>query len=225
MKVEWKTLRLAETTGEGYAETARPIDDLIDAAVHRELSTKKPVVVWIYDVEDDKTNSNLEGSIFNDEKTALALKQFHCLKGEIQTMPDSREVEKLKRMAPIFYFYDPSGGRLDTLTGRRATSRSGVTSRIEKLWDLAYEVSLKKYARDMARILDEMEKIDNKRARLLDQIDRAADNPRKLAGLKREEDELKKQEESVLAEEREVLAGVALKTDWTAAPEGESAKK
>lgn len=225
MRVDWKTLRLAEFTSEGYAETSRPVDDLVNDAVKKELgTTKKPVLVWIYDVEDDRTNSNIESSVFGDEKVALAMKQFVCLKAEIQSMPDSREAEKLVRTAPIFHFFDPSGARIDTLNGKRATSRSGVTARIEKLWDLSYEVRLREYSRDMARVLDQMERIDGDKARLLDQMDRAADNPRKLASLKREEEDLKKEEENVLAEERKILAGVTLKSDWTA-PKDEAAQK
>ena len=130
----------------------------------------------------------------------------------------------MKAIAPVIRFYDPAGSQVHEMKGKRATSRSTFTTRVERLWDLSFAVRLKEYARDMGDVLDEMEKVDGDKSRLADQMERAADNPRKLAALQKELDELKAREEAVLAAEREVLAGVVLREEWLKEGE-ESASK
>jgi hypothetical protein len=214
VKVEWKALRLAESTP-GYADSARPFDELIQSAVKARAEARQPIVIWICDVEDDKGNINLEKKIFNDEKVGLAMKRFICLKAELQSLPDEREAEKLMRKAPLFYFYDPAGEEFGkTLFGKRAASRSGFCSQLEKLWDHSFSTKLKDYHKLMSKLLDELDKLESEKSRLTSKMDRAADNPPKLAKLKKEEEELKAEEAKLEKEEQEILASVELNTQF-----------
>ena len=209
---------------EGYADSGQPLEDVIKAAVEKEASAKRPLVIWLCDAEDDKTNDALEAKIFRDEKIALAMKRFTCLKGEIQTIPDERQMEKVLRQAPVFYFYDPAGNRLDQLEGRRATSRSGFSGRIEKLWDVSFEMRLKDYSKKMGHVLDRMDKLEGEKQRLTAKMDRAADNAPKLRRLQAEEAKLKEQETAIQKDEQAILDSLKVRPEFLDAP-GESAQK
>ena len=216
-------LRMTAIT-EGYADSAQPLDDVIKAAVEKETSAKKPIVIWLCDAEDDKTNDALEAKIFRDEKIALAMKRFTCLKGEIQTIPDERQMDKILRKSPIFYFYDPGGNCFSRLEGRRATSRSGFSGRVEKLWNISFEMRLKDYTKKMGHILDQMDRLEGEKQRLTAKMDRAADNAPKLKRLQREETKLKEREALIQKDEQDVLDALKIRAEFTDAP-GESARK
>ena len=223
VKVQWETLRLAESTP-GYAATAKPLDEIIQAAVSARATVRKPILIWICDAEDEKGNDQLEKKIFNDEKVGLSLKRFICLRGEIQTLPDDKQAQKLFRKAPLFYFYDPAGKAFGKpLYGKRATSKSGFCRQLEKLWNVSFEMKLKDYSKQMGKILDKMDKLEAEKSRLTDKMDRAADNPRKLAVLKKEEDKLQAEEDKITAEEKEIVDAVALKDEYL--PKDENAAK
>jgi hypothetical protein len=214
VEVKWKTLRLAEATEGGYAETTVPIDELIADAVKRHLGERKPIVVYICDEEDEKTAKALDSKVFCDEKVGLALKRFVCLKGAIQTIPDDRMMAQMAKKTPIFHFYDPAGNHFNTLSGRKATSKSGFSSRVGKLWDLSFTMRLKDYTKRMGKVLDRIDKLEAEKERLSAKMERAADNPGKLKGLQREEEALTKLEEELQKDEQEILETCALKKEF-----------
>lgn len=188
---------------------------MIKAAVEARAEAKQPIVIWICDAEDDKGNVNLEKKIFNDEKVGLAMKRFICLKGELQTLPDEREAAKLARKTPLFYFYDPAGEQFGKpLYGKRASSRSGFCSQLEKLWDHSFSTKLKVYHKSMSKLLDKLDKLESEKMRLTSKMDRAADNPSKLAKLQKEEEALKAEEEKLEKEEQDILASVKLSSQF-----------
>ena len=149
MKVDWKTIRLSEENEEGYGESAKPIDDIIKAEIKKRVGNGRPALVWIFDGEKDQKNDLLEGKLFGEEKIGLALKRFSCLRGDIMSIPDDRLLKKIARRVPMFYFYDPAGDLLEKLEGKRATSRSGVVGRVEKLWRMSFDLKLKAYVKQM----------------------------------------------------------------------------
>jgi hypothetical protein len=214
VQVDWQTLKLAETTGGNYAESARPVQDLVNEAAAKAAGGQRPVLVFVFDPEDTKTNDSLEANVFTDEKVGLALKRFACLRAALDSIPDAKAAEALKRQAPLFYFFDPSGKPADTLSGKRATSKSGFSSRVEKIWNLSFEKPLKEFASAMAEILDRFDKVATDLARVADQITRAADNPQKLAGLQKDEAALKAVEAAIQQDEKKVLDGVTVREEF-----------
>jgi hypothetical protein len=226
VKVEWERLRLAAATPGGYADTSKPVEELIQAAVDARAKERKPCVVWLCDAEDDRKNEQLEKKLFFDEKIGLAMKRFICLRADIQAIPNDREAEKLYRKAPLFYFFDPAGKQFGrTLYGKRAASRSGFCRQLEKLWDLSFEMKLKVYSKQMGKILDELDKLEGEKNRLTGKMDRAADNPRKLEQLKKEEEALKAEEDEITAKEKEILDAVTLREEFRAPDGNESVQK
>jgi hypothetical protein len=179
--------------------------------VKRRASDQKPAIVWIFDPLDDSTHEALNAKIFCDEKIGLALKQFICLKGDVESIPDEKQMKKMQRKTPLFYFYDPAGKLFSNLSGKRATSRSGVSSQIEKLWGVCYEMKLRDYARKMSDLLDRLDKLESKKKQLEQKMAKAASKPSKFKALQREEAKLKAQEEKLLESEQKILEACKLR--------------
>jgi hypothetical protein len=186
--------------------------------VKNRLSEQKPIVIYICDEEDEKSEKALDSKVFCNEKIGLAMKRFTCLKGAIQSIPDERLAEKIARQTPSFHFFDPAGKPIKVLKGRQATSCSAFSGRVQALWDSSFVMKLKDYTKRMGKILDQMDKLEAEKARLTDKMDRAADNPGKLLRLQKEQEELTAEEASIGEEEQELLKGVALKPEFL--PEG-----
>lgn len=205
--------------GEGYAEAARPLEALL----HDFVASRKdnlPVVVWIYDLEDEKGNSRLEAKIFNDLKVGIALKRFVCLKGNLDTIPDENLAKKLQRNAPYFYFFDPAGEQFAELSGKSASSRSRFYGTIEKLWTTSFDVKLRDFTSKMSKILDRIDRVEKEKEQLAAKKARAEGNPRKLRSIAQDEQELKKEEEAVLEDEQKLLADCRLREEFASgAPE------
>jgi hypothetical protein len=217
--VEWQELRLAQEVTGGYADQARPLEDLLRDAVAARAKEALPIVIWIYDLEDEKTNQSIETKIFCDEKVGLALKRFICLKGNLEGIPDRELVKDLRRRAPVFYLYDPAGKPFDTLEGKSATSRSRFYGLVEKLWGASFDVRLRDFAKQMGDILDRVDKLETQKQLLAAKKARAADNPRKLAALKDDEEELAKEEKAILDDEAAILASCKRKAEFESPPE------
>jgi hypothetical protein len=183
----------------------------VKAAAEKAAEGKRPVLVWICDEEDAKTNDSLQNTVFADEKVGLALKRFACFKAVIQSMPDAKAAEKMRPQTPIFHFYDPTGKEVDTLSGKRATSKSGFAGRVEKVWDLSYEMPLKVFAKQMGGILDRLDQVAGEKQRLEDQMARAAENPGKLAGLKKDQEALTAQEKAVEADQQKLIDSIVVR--------------
>jgi hypothetical protein len=201
---------------EGYADTARPLDELLAKAVKDNLGEHTPIVIFICDEEDEKVDKALESKIFCNEKIGVAMKRFVCLKGSIQSIPDERLANKIAKQTPLFHFYDPAGKPMKVLKGKRATSTSAFSAMVSKLWDKSYVMKLKAYVKAMGRVLDAIDKLESAKERLSDKMDRAADKPAKLKQLQKEEKALAAQEQKVQEMEEELHQEACLKPEFKA---------
>ena len=204
---------MSEATA-GYADSARPVDDIIKAYVAARKDERKPTVIWIADDEDAKTNEALESRVFNNEDIGIAMKRFTCLRGAVQMIPDERIAGEAQRRTPSFYFFNPAGELVNEVHGKRATSRSGFSACVGKLFDLSFAMSLKDYSKRMGKILDQMDRVAGEKERLDAKIERAADNPGKLAPLVKEQDELKEKQAALETLEQELLGVSGVKPDF-----------
>jgi hypothetical protein len=141
------------------------------------------------------------------------------VKALIQSMPDAKEAEKLKKQTPLFRFYDPAGKPLDDLSGKRASSKSAFSGRIEKLWNMSFEMALKDYAGQMSEILARMDKVATEQQRVTDQLTRAEGNAQKVAALQKEAEALKTEENTINQDEQKILASVKVRAEF--APGGD----
>ena len=205
---------MSEATPGGYADSARPVEEVIKACVDVRKGENKPIVIWIADDEDEKTNEALESRVFNNEKIGIAMKRFTCLRGTIQMIPDERIADEALRRTPSFYFFNPAGELLNEVHGKRATSRSGFSGNVEKLFNVSFEMSLKDYSKRMGKILDQMDRVAGEKERLDAKMERAADSPGKLAALVKEQDELQKKQTALEELEQELLGISGIKAEF-----------
>jgi hypothetical protein len=219
VRVDWQELRLSQSVADGYGEAARPIDQLLQDVVASRKDAL-PAVVWIYDLEDEKQNSALETKIFNDLKVGIALKRFVCLKGNIETIPNAKLADDLRKQAPVFFFYDPAVKSFTQLVGKRAASRSRFYGAVEKLWSASFQVKLGEFTGKMSKILDGIDKIEKEKELLAAKRSRAEGNPGKLRSIARDEEKLKEEEKAVLEDEQKLLADCRLRDEYASgAPE------
>ena len=175
-----------------------------------------PAVVWLYTPADEKALTALNSTVFQNERVGIAMKKFRCLRVNVEEI-DNREIrEEYLRTAPSFIFFDPAGGPLAELSGKRATSLSNFSSALEKVWNQSFTVSLKSYTTDVTGVLNELDKINSK-VQILEQNQariKAKPNARKQRKLKAEAEALRAEKEAVLEKEQEILAGVELRPEF-----------
>ena len=222
IQISWNELRLSQRV-EGYGDAARPIQDLVKAA----LASRKevlPAIVWIYDLEDEKSEKSLEAKVFGDQKVALALKRFVCLKGNLETIPDGKLVRDLRRRGPVFFFYDPARNLFGTLQGKKALSKSRFYGVVQKLWGESFEMKINTFTKTMGSILDGIDRVETKKQALAAKEARAAGNSLKLAKIRRDKAKIEKEEKEVLEDEEQLLSDCKVKERYIKG-EPETAKK
>jgi hypothetical protein len=201
VQVEWKSFRLSQHTPEGY-EGAAPVDDLIAGAVKSQGSLDRPTVVFLCDADKARENRRLNEWVFGDDRVALALRKFTCLEAKIQSHPDREKVDELRRKAPLFYFFDPAGEAVTTLSGTKQTSISGFIRGIETTWKASFKMKLRDFTTKMGKILKRLEKLAKDRKALRQKMMGAAGS--------RKEAQLDKVEAKILEDEKEIFADCAL---------------
>jgi len=130
------------------------------------------------------------------------------------------ELAKKYGRTPSFKFFDPAGEPIGLMSGRRVTSLSAFTRYVEKVWAKSYSYGLKKYVKDMTRILDRLDKIGQKKASIERDRVRLVKKPnaRKLRALEVQEEKLKKEEATISADEKKIIAKVELKDAFQKVP-------
>jgi hypothetical protein len=186
----------------------------------------RPIVVWFYRPDEVEENDKLEANIFQNETVGLAFKRFHTFRVNVDTI-DREELAERYAKTPAFRFFDPAGESVATLSGRRVTSLSGFTRYVEKAWGLSYDLNLKRYVKEMTKILDRLDKVGVKKQAI--ERDRARlakkPNPRKLRAVEAEEAALEKERALIAEDEKEVLDQVQLREKYQKTKDGETAKK
>jgi hypothetical protein len=180
--VQWKILRLAETTGGGqYGETALPVADKLKQLFPTLKASNMPSVVWICDVSDDKSVQKINRVVMQNEPVGIALKRFNCFRVNVLDMPEGDLKKKYEKEAQAFYFFDPAVKQVARLAGKRANSLSAFASYMEKTWNASFKMKLKVYQKAMKDILDRLDKLDGQKQVLNRQRARLAERPNPAA--------------------------------------------
>jgi len=216
--VTWKNLDLkAKTSGDAYGATVRPVEDTIADLTKKLDPSNKPSVVWLIDISDDKGNTKVEGTIFQNEDMGLALQQFNCYKVDVQALPEGDLKDKYLKREIGFHFFDPAGQPCyHPLTGRRADSLSSFSSCVDKVWSASYDMRLKDYQKQMKNVLDEMDRVDLAQQDIDRKAKRLEDrpNPRLQRELDKAKEELAEGKKKVDDMQKEVLAQCTLKSEF-----------
>ena len=222
IKISWEELRLSQKV-DGYGEATAPIQDLVRNA----LSARKevlPAIVWIYDLEDEKSEKALESKVFGDMKTALALRRFVCLKGNLETIPSGKLIRDLRKRGPVFFFFDPAKNLFSRLEGKKAISKSRFYGVVQKLWGESFDLKIRSFTKAMGGVLDEIDEVEKKKQLLATKEARAAGTAGKLAKIRREKAKIEAMEKKVLKEEEELLASCKVRDRYLKG-EPETARK
>ena len=79
----------------------------------------------------DRLSAALSKCLGN-EKIAVALKRFVCLKASVETNPDEEMREEVRKNTPLVFTYDPAGKQTAHPRSRRTRSRSTLAAGVEK---------------------------------------------------------------------------------------------
>ena len=215
--MKWQSLRLeAQTAGSEYGEDTLRVAELLEKMSVNSGGTDRPAVVWFYSPEDVQVNEGCDQKIFANEQVGLALQMVNCYRVDVDSIRNETIREEYARDLPAFHFFDPAGEELARLSGKRANSLSGFSSLLTKLWSKSFTVALKSYTKEMARILNRLDKITAEKQILDADLARLAErpNPRKQAKLDRELEEIEKESADLLADETELKESIALRSEY-----------
>jgi hypothetical protein len=226
--VQWKPLALtAQTSGSAYAATARPVEDVIKDLYSELKPGNMPSVVWLIDLTDDKTNTKIEGTVFQNEDVGLLLKRFNCYKVDVRNLPSGDLQEKYLREVG-FHFFDPAGEpTLRPLVGKRSASLSTFSSYVEKVWDGSYTMRQKEFTKRMKDVLDGLDRVDSKKQVLAKKKEKLAErpNPRLQRAVEKEEAEIAEEAKAVEELEKEITAECTLRPEFLPEPSGDETGK
>jgi hypothetical protein len=170
-------LRLADTTGGDYGETALSVEDKLKKLFPTLRPSNKPSVVWLCDVSDDKSVNKIERVVMRNEPVGIALKRFNCFRVHLLEMPEGDLRKKYEKEAPALYFFDPAVKQTARLTGKRATSLSAFNAALSKTWSATFTMPLKKFQKSMKDILDRLDKLDGQKTVLNRKRSKLAEKP------------------------------------------------
>jgi hypothetical protein len=227
VEVKWDDLRLAaRTSGANYAEESVPVEEVLKNLSQPVKAGAQPAVVWFYTGEQPEENDELEAEIFSNEQVGLALRQFRRYRVNIDRIT-REDLRKEYSRTPGFRFFDPTGECVAKLEGKRAGSLKGFTRLVEKVWGHAYTVPLRTYTKQMAKILDRLDKLAQEKETLEAQRARLAEkpNPRKQREVDREAKEIEKEEQQIQEDEKAIFEQVKLRPEFLEDQEEKVAQK
>jgi hypothetical protein len=183
------------------------------------------VVVWFYNLEDEKENKTLETTVFCDEGVALSLRMFRTVKIDVESITDA-DLKKKYGDTPGFVIVDPHAQVMSQATGRSALSASRFRSFVGDAWDKLFTMRQKDYLKEMKGILDELDKLSGKKTVLEAQKARLAarPNPAKAKELQKDAEELAKWEAQIQKDENDIKGRCTLKDEWVKPAEEAEAK-
>ncbi len=179
-------------------------------------ASNQPTVVWFYDPTDDQGLQKIDGTIMKNENVGIALKRFNCYRVNVQEIPDGEMKTKYIKEVPAFYFFDPSGGPLASVTGKRAASLSGFTKLLEGTWDKSFTVTLKEFGKQYKEILDGFDKVDVKQQAVTRDRQKLEEkpNPQLKKEVEAAEAELAKEKAKVEEQEKSILENCKLRPEF-----------
>ena len=167
---------------------------------------ERPMLVYV--MSDDNTDSNtrkLEDICFADERVAIGSKFFDCIKitagDALQDRLLAAHGDSTPRLLLITRDYDVEEvlEKKELSSGRVVRAMSGT---VRKDYSDSFDSMVSNYG----KLLNELDRLDGKRALIADKKQRAGDNKSKLKKVEREEAKLQKEMESWKQKEEKLLA-------------------
>jgi hypothetical protein len=197
-----------------YADTEAPLTDVV-ARLVKGTAEPMPIVVWLYRGSEEEATDACDAHLRGDEEASLALERFRRYRVDVETLT-SRSLREEYRGTPAYVFFDPAGTEVSRVEGKRASDCRSFGRALARAWRETYRDRLRRYAKAMDEILDEKEKISDRRARAEAEWTELAErpNPRKERALQRVSREIESDLEKLLEKEREIRSALTLRKEF-----------
>lgn len=155
----------------------------------------KAMLVYIVDESVSNEFDKVESVILTDDKVAVGTKAFRCIKVPSSQAESDPLLADNGRETPRFVLITPDYETVKVVEGSRL-SVSGLYSAMKSVAKKSYEQNFDKNIRELVRLLNEFDKINNERGLLDAKVERMGDkvtpsDERKIA---REREELAERE-------------------------------
>ncbi|MFI5403339.1 MAG: hypothetical protein ACHQ1G_10405 [Planctomycetota bacterium] len=176
------------------------------AAASRAMRARRPMLVLVTDGSaGDKAMAKLEEVVFKSEQVAIGAKFFDTLKVSTETAAADRVLAKAGAGTPRLILLTRDYKVHEVLDGNGA-SASKLVKGMASLARAEYQTDFDTVLKDYVKLLNERDRLDDKKATLEGQKTRAGDNGAKAEKVAREMDEVDsaiadwtKREEALLA--------------------------
>ncbi len=210
MAINFKLVTLPKATTSGYGSRELPAENL---AIDR--TDDRPTILWFSRL-DDEENAAIEGTVFGDEALGLSLKQFRCLRIDVETIEDAKLREEYGAKTPMFVTFNPKGEVIGEISNKKVTSLSSFRKLVASSWSRVFETNHRKFGKDMKEILDRIDAVAGKRTTLQAKLERyeAKNNASKVGQVKKDLAECDAEDKQILEDEKKILDGCELRDEF-----------
>jgi len=202
LSINWRSTATvapaAVTTGETEAESV---------AKQAQAAAEKPMMIYITsDDPTDKDTRKLESVVFANEKVGVGSKFFDCIKVSSGDALVDRILKDAGKATPRLVFLDRQYEVKDVLENSEL-SGGKLLKAMKSVASSEYVSSFESMIRDYIKLLNELDRLESKKAALEDQRRRLAEKPNKSREKKvaRDEEEYKAEMEDWSQKEAKVL--------------------
>ena len=199
LKISWRSLNeiapQAVTTGE--------TEENAEEAKQAGMRAEKPMLVYVTsDDPTDKTTRKLEAIVFANEKVGLGAKFFDTIKVTHGDALQDRLLKEHGRFAPRLVFLTRDYAVTDVMQKKQLTAGKILKS-MQKLARKEYATKFETMVRDYTKLLNELDRLESKKAALADQRRRLQEKPNKSRDKKVAREEIKHEAEMNVWKQKE----------------------
>ena len=207
LNIKWRSLNEVAPQAVTTGETVENAEENAEETKQTSMRAEKPMLVYVTsDDPTDKDTRKLEAIVFANEKVGLGVKFFDTVKITHGDSLQDRILKENGRYAPRLVFVTRDYAVSDVLQKKQLTAGK-LLKAMKKLAKTEYATNFEAMVRDYTKLLNELDRLESKRAALADQRRRLQEKPNKSrdkkvareeADLEVEMDAWKKKEEAIL---------------------------
>jgi len=207
LNIKWRSLNEVAPQAVTTGETVENAEENAEETKQTSMRAEKPMLVYVTsDDPTDKDTRKLEAIVFANEKVGLGAKFFDTVKITHGDSLQDRILKENGRYAPRLVFVTRDYAVSDVLQKKQLTAGK-LLKAMKKLAKTEYATNFEAMVRDYTKLLNELDRLESKRAALADQRRRLQEKPNKSrdkkvareeADLEVEMDAWKKKEEAIL---------------------------
>jgi hypothetical protein len=207
LNIKWRSLNEIAPQAVTTGESEEIAEENAEEAKQTSMRAEKPMLVYVTsDDPTDKVTRKLEAIVFANEKVGLGAKFFDTVKITHGDSLQDRILKEHGRYAPRLVFVTRDFAVSDVLQKKQLTAGK-LLKAMKKLAKTEYATNFEAMVRDYTKLLNELDRLESKRAALADQRRRLQEKPNKSrdrkvareeADLEVEMDAWKKKEEAIL---------------------------